>query len=162
MNQVTKSQDVWKPATEADKISALAALGSLPSRQTSGALDKAAYYLALDGVTRFGLSEAVKAILRGRLGHAFFPSPPELRMQCDKAMEHHVQMRERIARRQRIEAERIPPVPPLTEAQKERQRARMERFHKAMPDPEPKPEFDWNRVNERFDPKPETKSEAAE
>jgi len=87
MNQVTIRQDVWKPASETDKASALAALSSLPSRPTTGELDRASYYTALDGVTRHGLSAAVRSILQGGLGHGFFPSPPELRIQCDKAME---------------------------------------------------------------------------
>lgn len=64
--------------------------------------------IALDGVTRHGLAEAVKFILRGALGHAFLPSPPELRIQCDKAMEWHERERDRIARREQIQRERIP------------------------------------------------------
>lgn len=82
-------------------------LSGLPSRATTaGELDNAAFMMALEGVTRYGLSEAVKAILRGSLGHAFLPSPPELRIECDKAMEHHVFMRERIARQEQMERER--------------------------------------------------------
>jgi hypothetical protein len=69
-------------------------------------LDRAAYYIALEGVTRYGLAEAVKFILRGALGHAFFPSPPELRLQCDKSMEFHEMERRRIARREQMERER--------------------------------------------------------
>lgn len=99
-------QDVWKPATEAEKSQALVMLASLPSRATSSAaLDKAGYYIALEGVTRHGLFEAVKAILKGALSHAFFPSPPELRIQCDKAMEWHEAYAERIRRRERENAE---------------------------------------------------------
>lgn len=56
------------------------------------------YFIALEGTTRHGLSEAVKFILRGALGHTFFPSPPELRMQCDKAMEWHHKEADRIRR----------------------------------------------------------------
>ena len=67
---------------------------------SSEALDRASYYVALEDVTRHGLSEAVRAILRGALGHAFFPSPPELRIQCDKAMEWHERERDRIRRRE--------------------------------------------------------------
>lgn len=44
------------------------------------------YFVALDGVSRYALSGAVKAIVRGALGHTFFPSPVELRQQCDKAI----------------------------------------------------------------------------
>lgn len=82
-------------------------LASLPSRATSSAvLDKAGYYIALDGVTRYGLGEAVKNILRGAINHAFFPSPPELRIQCDKAMEWHERQREREHREERYIRER--------------------------------------------------------
>lgn len=63
--------------------------------------------MALEGVTRYGLTEAVRAVLKGALGHAFFPSPPELRMQCDKAMEWPERQRERELRNQRYVRERI-------------------------------------------------------
>lgn len=108
MNQVlAQTTDVWMPATESDKLKALASLGGLPSRQTSSAeLDEATFFVALEGATRFGLAEAIKGILRGSLGHAFFPSPPELRMECDKAMEPHERERERIVRREQMERER--------------------------------------------------------
>ncbi len=43
------------------------------------------YNIALEGVSRYGLSQAVSAIMRGALGHTFFPSPVELRQQCDLA-----------------------------------------------------------------------------
>lgn len=67
-------------------MQALASLAGLPSRQADDdGFDKALYFVALQGVTRYALSEAVKAISRGALGHAFFPSPPEFRMQCDAA-----------------------------------------------------------------------------
>lgn len=69
-------------------------------------MDRAAYYVALEGVTRHGLFEAVKFILRGALGHGFFPSPPELRMQCDKSMEFHERERQRIARQEQMEREK--------------------------------------------------------
>ncbi len=45
-----------------------------------------AYHIALEGVTRWGLAEAIKAILKGALGHGFMPSPPELRRQYETAM----------------------------------------------------------------------------
>jgi hypothetical protein len=95
-------------------------LSGLPSRATTaGELDNAAFMMALDGVTRHGLSEAVKFILRGALGHAFLPSPPELRLQCDKSMEFHEMERKRIARREQMERERrehIPTGEPTPEA----------------------------------------------
>jgi hypothetical protein len=53
------------------------------------ALLKATYMIALDGVTRYSLEKATKLILQGSLGHAFMPSPPELRQQCDRIMQPH-------------------------------------------------------------------------
>lgn len=71
-------------------------MNSLPSRQTNEVeLHEAGYFVALEGVTKHGLSEACRAILKGRLGHAFYPSPPELRLQCDEAMKSHRWHRER-------------------------------------------------------------------
>lgn len=54
----------------------------------------------MEGVTRYGLAEAVKAILKGSLGHTFFPSPVELRRECDSAMQWHERERQRIVRDQ--------------------------------------------------------------
>lgn len=75
-------------------------LGSLPARSSETAdIDRATYNVALDGVTRHGLTQAVVSILKGKLGHTFFPSPVELRHACDAAMEPHVREAERIQRR---------------------------------------------------------------
>jgi len=129
MNLPTQTQDVWKPATDTDKLKALASLGGLPSRQTSSAeFDQATFFVALDGVTRYGLAEAVKAILQNALGHAFFPSPPELRGQCDKAMQWHEDEARRIRHQERIAAERIPPRVEPTPEQKARVAAAHEQF----------------------------------
>ena len=82
-------------------------LGALPAREAANEqIDKASYYIALEGVTRYGLTEAVRNILKGGLSHAFFPSPPELRMQCDKAMEWPERQRERQIREDRYIQER--------------------------------------------------------
>lgn len=98
----TIHQDVWIRATEDDWRKALALLDRLPSRATSSAaFDQRVYFLALDGTTRFGVEKATVAILQNALGHAFFPSPPELRGQCDKAMEPHEHERERIWQREK-------------------------------------------------------------
>lgn len=111
-------------------MKALALLGGLPSRQSSSAeTDAATFFIALEGVTKFGLVEATKRVLKGALDHGFFPSPPELRMQCDKVMKPYEDMRDRVRERQR---NRFPPLqdrPPLTEEEKQRQRERMARFH---------------------------------
>lgn len=67
-------------------MQALTSLAVLPSRQAEDAdLDRAMYNVALEGVSRYGLSQAVTAIIRGALGHTFFPSPVELRQQCELA-----------------------------------------------------------------------------
>lgn len=132
MNLPTHHQDVWIPATDSDKLKALALLGGLPSRQSASVeIDEAGFALALDGVTKHGLTEAVKAILRGALDHGFFPSPPELRIQCDKAMQFHREMQERIHRRERMESDAPKPKPPLTPEQRARSEALMRRFHEA-------------------------------
>lgn len=110
-------------------MAALAYLAGLPSRQSaSEGIDRAVYYTALEGVTRHGLREAVKFIVKGALGHAFFPSPPELRMQCDKAMEWHVQEQVRVRRRQQIEAERPTARPEPTADEKRRVQEAYRRF----------------------------------
>lgn len=53
------------------------------------------YFVALEGVTRYALSEAVKAVMRNKLGHTFFPSPVELRKLCDEAQAPHDRMAQR-------------------------------------------------------------------
>lgn len=107
MNQLARQTDFWTPASQEDKIKALILLGGLPARKTENQqIDKALYYLALDGVTRYGLAEAVKAVSQNKLGHPFFPEPPELRGLCDKAMEWPERQRERVRRQEAIERDR--------------------------------------------------------
>lgn len=65
------------------------------------------YHVALEGVSRYALNEAVKSIIRGALGHTFFPSPVEFRQQCEKAIEPHIRQAERIKRREQQESENI-------------------------------------------------------
>jgi hypothetical protein len=65
-------------------------------------VERAMYFVALDGVTRYALNEAVKAIIRGALGHTFFPSPVELRKQCDAAMAPHIRQAERVRRHEAL------------------------------------------------------------
>ena len=89
-------------------MQALASLAGLPSRQADDAsLDQQMYFVALDGVTRYALSEAVKAVMRNKLGHTFFPSPVELRRLCDEAQRPHDEMarRARVLDQQRRERE---------------------------------------------------------
>ena len=142
-NLPTPQTDVWTPATEMDRTGALAALSTLPARASSR-LDRVAYHVALEGVTRWGLTEAVKAILRGALGHAFFPSPPELRVQCDKAMWWHEREAEKIRRRERENADwarQRGDWRPPTEAEKARARETYARFcagHPMLANPPPR------------------------
>lgn len=78
-------------------MQALASLAGLPSRQADDdGIDRKMYFVALSGVSRYALNEAVKAIIRGVLGHTFFPSPVEFKQQCDKAMEPHMREAQRI------------------------------------------------------------------
>jgi len=87
--------------------------------------------VALEGVTRHGLAEAVRFILRGALGHGFMPSPPELRIQCDKAMQWHHDEAERIRRREQIATERPAPVK-RTQAQIERNKELVSGLYRSM------------------------------
>ena len=88
-------------------IQELASLAMFPSRQADDAeMDQQMYFVALDGVSRYALSEAVKSIIRGSLGHTFFPSPVEFRQQCEKAMEPHIRQAERIRIQETQERER--------------------------------------------------------
>lgn len=93
----TTTQDITTKATETQILQALVSLAGLPSRQADDAdLDRKMYQVALNGVSRYALNEAVKAVVRGGLGHTFFPSPVELRQQCEKAMEPHYREAERV------------------------------------------------------------------
>ncbi|MHA6684477.1 hypothetical protein [Mesorhizobium sp. A556] len=62
----------------------------------------------------------MKFILRGSLGHTFYPSPPELRIQCDKAMEWHDRERERAHRQDQMRQDRPAPRPEPSAAERER------------------------------------------
>lgn len=127
-------------------------LSPLPSRVAlSAEVEDATYAIVMESMTAFGLEQAVRAALNGKHGSKFFPSPPELRELYDNAMEHHVRMRNRIADRERAEAQRIPPRQEPTPEAKARVKKLVERFHASLPSKEDKPEFDWSRVNGRFD-----------
>lgn len=108
-------------------------LGPLPARKAlSEEIEDATYAIVMDGMTAHGLEEAVRAALKGEHGSTFFPSPPELRALYDKAMEHHVSMRNRIARQEQIARERPPEIPPRTADEIARQKERMARFYKSI------------------------------
>lgn len=93
--------DLTTKATETQVLQALASLAGLPSRQQADLeLARDMYFVALEGVTRYALGEAVKSIIRGGLGHTFFPSPVELRQQCDKAVAPHLEAERRVRQRE--------------------------------------------------------------
>lgn len=81
-NTVQTSRQGGSTSSQTDVLQALGLLGSLPAR--SSEFSNEAYCIALDGVSRRYLFDAAKQILRGKLGHAFFPSPPEFRLVCDR------------------------------------------------------------------------------
>lgn len=117
----------------------MAGLSVLPTRALANPeAEKMAYQMALDGVTKHGLDTAVKNIMAGSLGHGFMPSPPELRRECDCVMKPILDARAWDARDQKIRAEmaadmkRASDTEVRDEAFRERQRKRMEMFHRSM------------------------------
>ena len=110
MNELTQIPDTTRLASEQDKLQALASLATLPAQRSYSAeqdeINDRAMLHALEGVPRYALMEAVHAVLKGALGHTFFPSPVELRQQCDKAMEPHIRQAERIRVQEIQERER--------------------------------------------------------
>lgn len=72
-------------ASKAEIDEALKLFNTLPRRDIGdGRQLRLAFTIALDGVHGLVLARAVEAILRGSLGHPFMPSPPELRIECDR------------------------------------------------------------------------------
>nr|WP_278434288.1 hypothetical protein [Brucella anthropi] len=103
MNQLAKTEDFTTKATEQEMFECLTLLSSLPSRASANdQVNIAGYYLALEGVSRHGLQTTTKLILQGSLGHAFLPSPPELRQECNKVMKPILEAQSRDAERARI------------------------------------------------------------
>ncbi len=71
-------------------------LKSLPSRVSDTAeIDRQAFIIGQQGVTRGALAEAVKQVLRGALGHGFHPSAPEFRLLCDSIQRKQAEERAR-------------------------------------------------------------------
>lgn len=67
-------------------------------------MDRRTYFVALEGVSRYALSEAVKAVHQNKLRHPFFPRPSELRMLCDNAIKPIIEAERH--RRQREQQQR--------------------------------------------------------
>lgn len=117
MNRQIPSRRDASTSTDSDILQALGLLAQMPP--TKGVeISNTGYFIALEGVTRKRLFDATKRILRGGLGHSFFPSPPEFRMMCDKVAEEEARKirREReqreqagfIARQKHCDEERTP------------------------------------------------------
>lgn len=88
--------------TRQDVAASLVAMACLPKRVSANAeVEFAAYETALDSVKACDLAAAVRSVLQGALGHAFFPAPPELRMRCDAVREERVTAEAREMQRQR-------------------------------------------------------------
>ena len=147
MSLPTPPKDTTRLASETDKLQALASLATLPAPRSfseeQDEINDKAMMDALGGVTRYALGEAVRSILRGALGHTFFPSPVELRRLCDEAQRPHsdYQRRVRITEEQqrerdefnRIQASKTPEALARSRALWEQARARL------APDKEPEP-----------------------
>jgi hypothetical protein len=94
--QSNTSTEHLRVVTEQDVLGAMVTLGSLPKRQSDQAqLDLEAYKVALDRTLAIDLAAAVRSILQGALGHAFFPSPPEFRIQCNANADNRAAVAER-------------------------------------------------------------------
>lgn len=78
----------FRPATVEEALQALALLSSLPTMtpisDAEQDIRKAAYLIALEGVSAWGLNAAARAIMAGSLGHKWMPSPPELRIEINR------------------------------------------------------------------------------
>lgn len=157
-HQITKPRDTSTPASREQISQALTLLTSLPRRPSDderGKLNLEAYHTALAGVTRYALNLATQTILRGELGHGFYPSPAEYRQACERAMEPiyrqeraYRQWQQQQADRRASEAFERQQTPEARQRVKEAYEAYCARHESER---EPEPEFDWLRVNTRFD-----------
>jgi len=108
-------------------------LRPLPSRLTEeidAEVSTEVYLIALDGVTVHALQEATQAILRGSLGHAFHPSPPEFRLLCNQMMKpiYDEMTKQRMLE---LELEEKPQPIALEPGWRERAEATLKAFHDA-------------------------------
>jgi hypothetical protein len=83
-------------------------MARLPSKLSVDPLEDLKNYMAaVDGVSVFALETATTKILQGALSHDFFPSPVDLRRQCDKVEQPIVESRNRRMESERLAAEAI-------------------------------------------------------
>ncbi|WP_457301297.1 hypothetical protein [Phyllobacterium sp. P5_D12] len=87
MNMLVKQSTYQQLASEDEQVAALVLLNALPSREADATSNKAAYFIALESVELYGLQRATADFLKGKVGRGFFPSPAELRMQCEAVMQ---------------------------------------------------------------------------
>lgn len=67
MSQITTAPDTTTKATQADMLRCLTLLSGLATKVSdSDEVNIAAYYIALDGVSRFALETATRQIIRER------------------------------------------------------------------------------------------------
>jgi hypothetical protein len=137
----------FRPATDDDKLRALALLAALPSQtsysQTELDTRKAAYMIALENVTAWGLEAATTAILQGSLEHRFMPSASELASEIRRIEDAERERVYRAAYRRHVFNQPIPkPEPPLTE---EQQKASQEAWLKLQASREQAAKERWSR-----------------
>lgn len=102
----SKLDKIAREAPEQDVCIALVSLNALPTRDSDHAdLDLAAYNVALEGIVSDTLATAVRRILQGSLGHGFFPSPPELRIECNRIIQTQADEHARQLRQSRLREE---------------------------------------------------------
>ncbi|WP_049733865.1 hypothetical protein [Rhizobium ecuadorense] len=104
LNLPAVQPDMSRAASDAEKLVVLTRLlAAYPCRTPSDfRLVKPAYMQALEGVSRWALLEAERRINQNSLGHAFMPSPSELRAQIDRVMEPFRERARRAAEERRL------------------------------------------------------------
>ncbi|BCG85340.1 hypothetical protein MesoLj113c_14500 [Mesorhizobium sp. 113-3-9] len=149
----SNTETIERAATRQDVAGALVTLSCLPKRQSVDAVvEFEAYCVALEGIASATLAGAVKAILRNALGHAFFPSPPELRGQCDRIRSAQLDEMANKQRKRRMAEEQAQFAPVVHTKE---QMARVARAHKAFLDSlRPMNEADEiEAIRAKYDPK---------
>ncbi|TGU93475.1 hypothetical protein EN794_028925 [Mesorhizobium sp. M00.F.Ca.ET.151.01.1.1] len=132
------STEVVRTATDRDLLVSLAALNPLPRRaSTNPELEFATFKTALEGrqvgqivVAYVDLMAAVRAIVQGGLGHAYHPSPAELRMCCNAQRDERCEESAKAARRHAADEEQAGYR--STEAKSEQARERVAKAYEAF------------------------------